>query len=62
MPYSLDGDLALEAIFSSNGFALSVSDEEMVKAVKLLAKYEACLPNQPEPRLLQDLSKPIELE
>ncbi|KUK81188.1 MAG: Pyridoxal-5'-phosphate-dependent protein beta subunit [Mesotoga prima] len=40
MPCPLDGHLALEAIFSSNGFALSVSDEEMVKAVKLLAKYE----------------------
>ncbi len=43
VPYPLDGEWALEAIYSSNGYALSLEDKEFVEAARLLAKTEGVL-------------------
>ena len=39
-PYPWDEDLAIESVRKSKGFAIAISDEEIMDAVKLLAKYE----------------------
>jgi threonine synthase len=39
-PFPWDGDVALSAIRDSNGSAIAVSDQEILNAQKLLAKYE----------------------
>lgn len=41
VPYPLDGETALDAIFDSDGTAVSVEDEEMEEVQKLLAETES---------------------
>lgn len=38
--YPWDGDAGLRALYETNGYGIVVSDEEIIEAMKLLAKYE----------------------
>lgn len=38
--YPWDGDYGLKALYDTNGYGVIVSDEEIVEAIKLLARYE----------------------
>ncbi len=58
--YPWDGDYGLKALYETNGYGIVVSDDEIVEAIKLLARYEGVFAEPSGAAGLAGLIKAIE--